>query len=92
MRILCISDPAFQLLSSDCADVSTELIELFGLEIIWMEGRVHLMCVDEQSCVNYPVNPSHLIVILIKIKNWLSVSTICLHRYLISLCKLVNWK
>lgn len=31
VRLLCISDPAFQLLSSDCADVLTKLIELFGL-------------------------------------------------------------
>lgn len=47
-----------------------------------MEKSVHLMCIDEQSSMNYPVNPSHFIVI--KIKNWISVSTICFHRNLIS--------
>lgn len=74
MRLLCVSDPAFWLLRSHCTDFITKFIELF-LEIIWMEKGFHVMCIDKQSSMDYPVNLSHCV--LRKIKTWISVSTVC---------------
>lgn len=90
MRLLCISDPSALAVSlhrfHNQADGIVCFYRLFG----WRKKGVYLVYIDEQSNMNYHLNPSHFI--LIKIKSWILVSTNCFHRYLISLGKLANWK